>query len=384
RRFQAGDDSLADIRQQERVSGKGDLTRHRTISGTTGDDSGGDLDSIRVDLDFDDGAGTFGTVLSVHGLNSRVLGDDGHEYRCAIRQLLRSLNTDQRHVVAAGDRVAVRIESPPKYADDIRQTTGDPTSQQQPASPAMLHPGIGMIESVLPRRSVLSRNSRRRRHVIVANVDYLLIIASCAQPMLKPGLIDRYLLTAAQCQIQPVICLNKIDLVDPATLQPLIGTYTAMGFQTIASSAITMQGIDRIRALIKDRQTVLSGQSGVGKSSLLNAIQPGLGLRVGTVSEDNNKGRHTTTGSSLIPLEQGGAVFDTPGIRQFQLWDITQHEVSGLMPDFRPYVNGCRYADCLHIAEDGCAVKNAVADNRIDARRYDSYCHLIEDELAST
>ncbi len=113
----------------------------------------------------------------------------------------------------------------------------------------------------------------------------------------------------------------------------------------------------------------------------MNAIQPGLGLAVAQVSQDNEKGRHTTTAAQLIPLELGGAVFDTPGIRQFQLWDISASEVAGLMPDLRPYVNACRFPDCLHLSEHQCAVKDAVADGRIDARRYDSYCHLLEDDL---
>src|SRR5690606_16825414 len=120
---------------------------------------------------------------------------------------------------------------------------------------------------------------------------------------------------------------------------------------------------------------------GVGKSSLLNAIQPGLALAVATVSAENQKGRHTTTAAKLIPLECGVAVFDTPGIRQFELWDIEAAEVAGLMPDLRPYVSNCRYPNCLHLHEDHCAVKNAVADARIDARRYDAYCHLLEDDL---
>jgi ribosome biogenesis GTPase len=147
------------------------------------------------------------------------------------------------------------------------------------------------------------------------------------------------------------------------------------------TSAESGTNIEYLRALLRDKQTALAGQSGVGKSSLLNSVQPGLGLAVAEVSQENDKGRHTTTSARLIPLDSGGTVFDTPGIRQFQLWDISAGEVAGLMPDLRPYVSACRYPDCLHLSEDDCAVKDAVADGRIDARRYDAYCHLLEDDL---
>ncbi|MCL4152056.1 UNVERIFIED_CONTAM: hypothetical protein GTU68_021449 [Idotea baltica] len=238
-----------------------------------------------------------------------------------------------------------------------------------------------MIEQIEPRRGIISRTSRGQQHILVANVDYLLIVASAAQPSLKPVLIDRFLLTAEQCELRPIILINKIDLVDPIALQPLIGAYASMGYRVLLTSASQGTNIDFLRGILRGNQTAVAGQSGVGKSSLLNAIQPGLGLAVREVSRDNDKGRHTTTASKLIPLDDGGAVFDTPGIRQFQLWDITAEEVAGLMPDLRPYVSGCRYPNCLHLSEDECAVKNAVADSRIDARRYDAYCHLLENDL---
>ena len=194
-------------------------------------------------------------------------------------------------------------------------------------------------------------------------------------------MIDRFLLTAQQCDLKPVVVVNKIDLVDSVKLQPMLGVYAAMGFRVLMTSAETGVNIPYLRCLLEGKQTAVTGQSGVGKSSLLNAIQPGLGLAVATVSQDNDKGRHTTTAARLIPLQGGGAVFDTPGIRQFQLWDISASEVAGLMPDLRPYVSVCRYPDCLHLSEDDCAVKDAVADGRIDARRYDAYCHLLEGDL---
>lgn len=352
RRFHGGDEvGLDDLVQSERVSGKGELTRRRTVLGS--DAAPEDAAGMSVRLD-DGSTGIEGRVLSVHGLQSRVLGDDGRTYICAVRQLLKSLSTDQRHVVAAGDRVVVRPEKD----------------------------GTGVIHSVQPRRSTLCRTSRGRQHVIVTNVDVLLVVVSAAQPDLKPGLIDRFLLTAERFGIRSVICINKVDLVDQAALQPVVAVFAQNGYPVILTSAADGQGIDYLRAVVQNREAALAGQSGVGKSSLLNAIEPELGLRVGEVSRDNEKGKHTTTAAQLIPLRDGGFVVDTPGIRQFQLWDIAADEVAGLMPDLRPYVSHCRYPNCRHLSEDACAVKEAVADGRIDARRYDSYCHLVEEELS--
>jgi ribosome biogenesis GTPase / thiamine phosphate phosphatase len=353
RGFQSGDDAqkLEDAVLSERVSGKGELTRKRTVIGSDIDPN--DTSGLQVRLADHEDEVRFGRVVSVHGLRSKVYGDDGQMYVCTVRQLLKSLSTEQRHVVATGDRVG--------FCPDGA--------------------GGGVIERIEPRYGMLSRTSRNRRHVIATNVDFLLIVASCGQPGLKPALIDRYLLTAQQYSIRPIICINKADLIDPAELQPIAGVYAQLGYLTLFTSVETGQNIDYLRALLINKQTALAGQSGVGKSSLLNAVEPKLGLRVGAVSQENQKGKHTTTNATLIPLVGGGAVIDTPGIRQFQLWDITAGEVAALMPDVRPYVSHCRYPDCLHINEDDCAVKEAVADARIDARRYDAYCHLLEEDL---
>jgi len=353
RGFHSGEETqrLEDAVRSERVSGKGELTRKRTVIGADIDPS--DTSGLQVRLTDHEDVVRFGRVVSVHGLRSRVYGDDGGLYVCTVRQLLKSLSTEQRNVVATGDRVG--------FCPDGA--------------------GGGVIDRIEPRYGMLSRTSRNRRHVIATNVDYLLIVASCGQPGLKPALIDRYLLTAQQHDIRPIICFNKVDLINSAELQPIAGVYAQLGYLTLFTSAQTGQNIDYLKELLRNKQTALAGQSGVGKSSLLNAVEPQLGLRIGAISRENEKGKHTTTNATLIPLADGGAVVDTPGIRQFQLWDITAGEVAALMPDLRPYVSHCRYPDCLHLNEDHCAVKDAVADARIDARRYDAYCHLLEEEL---
>lgn len=350
RDYSAGDQGFEESPRSERVSGKGDLTRKRTVVGGSicEQQSGG----LTVQLGIDESHCLLGRVTSIHGLTSLVQASSGQMYRCATRGLLKSLSTDQRHVVAVGDQVWFRPE-PPRNG---------------------VHEGI--IERIESRHGVISRTSKGRRHVLVANVDQLLIVTSAAQPVLKPNLIDRMLVTAEKSQIRPLICINKVDLVDPADLQPLAGVFGQMGYEILMLSAATGFGLDRLRQRVLGRQSVVAGQSGVGKSSLLNLIEPGLKLRVQTVSEENEKGRHTTSAACLLPLSGGGFIVDTPGIRQFQLWDVIPEEVAGFYRDVRPFVCLCRFPDCTHTHEADCAVKDAVADGRLDARRYESFCHL--------
>lgn len=352
-RRESGREGFEDqMTQGERVSGKGKLTRKRTVIGdAVADDAAG----FSVQLEIDESVCQRGRVLCVYGLTSLVEAEDGKKYRCALRRLLKTLSTDQRHIVAAGDKVWFR-----------------PENQDE-----------GFIERIEPRRGMLCRTSKGRRHVIVANVDQLLIVASAAEPALKPNLIDRFIVTAEKAKIRPVICINKIDLIDPADLQPLVGVYGQMGYEILLISALTGFGTDRLRDLVIGRETVVSGQSGVGKSSILNAIEPALSLRVREVSEENQKGRHTTTTAQLIPLSAGGYILDTPGIRQFQLWDVIPEEVAGFFRDLRPYINLCKFPDCTHMHEATCAVKDAVADGRLDARRYESYCQIYDEPDAS-
>jgi ribosome biogenesis GTPase len=332
---------------QQRVSGKGELTRHRTLVGQHAEAG---EDGLPVDIALHDETVQTGRVLRMHGLDCIVQTDSGQIYRCAVRQVLKSISTDDRHVVVAGDHVYFK-----------------PEGREQ-----------GLILSVKPRSGVLCRTSKGKRHILVSNIQQVLIVASAAEPDLKPHLIDRFLVTTEQAGLEPIIVINKVDLVDPAPLQPLIGVYAQMGYRCLLTSATSRWSTQRLQQLVAGKQSVVTGQSGVGKSSLLNAIQAGLALRVQSVSSENMKGKHTTTTAELIPLDSGGFLVDTPGNRQLELWDVEPEEIGGLFRDIRPFANHCRFPDCKHLHEVGCAVLEAVANGHIDPRRYDSYVHLVE------
>lgn len=359
RKLEARGDGGEDLARGERVTGKGRRSRRRTVADAAiVEDAAGEM----VLPDIDKSVCRMGVVLRTQGLVSVVIDDAGSEYSCATRQLLKQLATDLRHVVAAGDRVWFRPQ----------EASGDVAHE-------------GMIERVEPRHGVLSRTSRGRQQLIASNVDQIVIVASAAEPRIKPNLIDRYLITAEKAGLRPIVCVNKIDLVDPADLVPLVGVYSQLGYTVLPISAETGAGVARLRRELAGKQTAFTGQSGVGKSSLLNAVEPGLGLRVQTVSSESEKGRHTTTTAELYPIrwhaDEGdrsadGFLVDTPGIRSFELWDVIPEEVAGFMPELRPYVSACRFADCTHTHEEFCAVKDAVADGWIDARRYDSYVKI--------
>ena len=355
RRFQS--DDVDDAGSSERVRAKGDLSRKRTIIQEDATSSGGDGPAEMPAVDTSECL--LGRVTSVHGLNSIVDTEDGRQFRCMVRRLLKTMATDERNVVACGDRVWIR-PSP---------TSGEGSVPE------------GFIERVEPRHGILQRESRGREHVLVANVDQVVIVVSLLEPQLKPHLIDRYLASAGQGGIAPIICLNKVDLVDPVDCQPLVGFYSQLGIPTFLTSAATGAGIALLRERLHNRQSVFSGQSGVGKSSLLNAIQPGLGLAVREVSDVTQKGKHTTTTAQLLKLDIGGWVVDTPGIRQFQLWDILPEEVEGFFPEFRPLVHLCGFPDCTHTHEENCAIKKAVEQRRISERRYVSYLGLFTGKM---
>ncbi len=337
----------------ERVSGKGRLTRKRTVHGVEVDS---DKAGYQILLDVDLKECVAARVLRVHGLVTIATDARGNTFECTIRGLLKSLATDLQHVVVAGDYVQIK-----------------PTNDEQ-----------AVIVRVEPRRSIISRTSRGRQQILVSNVDQVLIVCSAAEPRLKPNLVDRFLVSCEKAKLRPIICINKIDLSEPGDLQPLAGVWGQLGYQVLFTSTVTGQGLDYLNEITSNKDSVVSGQSGVGKSSLLNAIEPNLALRVGRVSQESQKGRHTTTTSEFVPLSNGGHIVDTPGIRQFQLWDIIAEEVEGFFREIRPVINHCKYPNCTHIHESDCAVKDAVADGKIDPRRYESYCLIFEENLPTS
>lgn len=332
------EDSHVDSVRGEQITPRGDLSRQRTV--------------IERDQPAEGTDHGRGTVIAVRGLFADV--DDGkHIWSCTIRRILRTRSIDERSSVTVGDHVRFSMGSGRKGVAEE-----------------------GAIESVEPRRGQLSRRSGRRTQIIVANVDQAIIVSSAAQPDAKPHLIDRYVVSALAGDITPVICMNKIDLDIEHLAADILERYANLGYRTLRTSAQTGEGIDALRETLKDKESVIAGQSGVGKSSLLNRIQPGLDLRTGEVIEKYDKGRHTTTTATLIRLDFGGYVVDTPGIRALDLSLVPRGELEAYFVELLPFIPDCKFPDCTHIHEGHCAVKAAVERRDVHPDRYESYIRL--------
>lgn len=288
---------------------------------------------------------------------------DGRVYRLTPRGKLFEGRRGQKYPIAVGDRVRVVLEQ-----------------------------SGGSIEAVLPRRTRLARTAAgesAREQVLVANVDLVLVVASLLEPAFRTALVDRILAGAEREEIEAKLVINKVDLEPSGSTGGAARSwgdfYRQLGYSALCTSTITGEGIDELRAELGSHITVLCGPSGVGKSSLLNAVEPGLELQVGRVSRRGaREGRHTTTHTSLLRLASGGHVVDTPGVRNFGLFELEPGEVAWLFPEMRDLLGQCAFDDCSHTHEPDCRIKRRLSEGRIATSRYDSYRELLAEAQEGT
>ena len=299
-----------------------------------------------------------GRVISISS-QGVVVDLEGRQIVCGVRGILKKERSQAKNLVAVGDFVLFEKE---------------------------------MIAHVEPRSTLLSRAenlSRKKEQLIAANIEQVLITVSPLSPPLKPSLVDRYIIAAQKGGMQPVVVVNKIDLLESHEVdigerehqkflfEEMRKAYRMAGIPMIAVSALTGEGIPLLKETMKDKTSVFSGQSGSGKSSLINAVA-GTSLRIGDLVEKTRKGSHTTTSAHLLRLEFGGWCVDTPGIKSFGIWDLDKEEIEHYFPEIFECGHQCRYPDCSHRLEEQCAVKQAVEEGSISLLRYDSYLGLME------
>lgn len=295
-----------------------------------------------------------GRVLTAHSGRYDVLGADGRITPCRARRRLRRPDPTWPLFPVPGDVAEWEL-----LEREGRRS--------------------GIIEAVRPRRSEIARVRAGRKHVVVANLDRLVVVASVRRPALDRGLLDRLLATAERNRITAVICLHKIDLAEPGECDAVRAVYESVGYSVVSTSATTRCGIAALRESLRGHTSAFMGISGAGKSHLIAALQPGLVLRMGSVSEKTGQGRHTTTRVDLHQTDFGALLADTPGVREFGLWGLQPEELRDLFPEFRGVPGECHFATCTHDHEPHCAVKEMVEAGRIDAGRYRSYLAILAD-----
>lgn len=300
-----------------------------------------------------------GLVIKSTGSWYQVLGDDGKHYECRIKGKFRTKGIRTTNPIAVGDRVEFELEP-----------------DQQSA----------VIAALEPRRNYIIRKSinlSKQAQILGANLDQAILVVTLASPPTSLGFIDRFLVTAEAYNVPAVLVFNKLDLFSDEGLEILEkykSIYTDLGYPCYEVSALEGTNIEQLRDLLRDKVTLVSGHSGVGKSSLINALAPGSELRTGSISDWSDKGKHTTTFAEMITLPFGGYLIDTPGIRELGIIDIEQAELSHFFPEMRALFNACRFHNCRHINEPGCAVLEALEEGKIEPSRYDSYLSIYQNE----
>ena len=238
----------------------------------------------------------------------------------------------------------------------------------------------GIIEWVEPRKRMFSRQAPdpkgQYQQILIANPDQVVLVFACADPEPHFGMLDRFLVMSEKQRVPALIVANKLDLVGEAQAHALLDHYPLLGYSVIYTSAYTGAGVEDLRAQLHKKVSLITGPSGVGKSSLLNAVQPELGLQVRKISQTTRKGRHTTAVRQLFPLDEGGYVADTPGLKALALWDIEAEELDAYFPEMRGLVADCQFSNCTHVHEPGCAILKALKSEQIVPQRYQSYIRM--------
>ncbi|HEX7735854.1 MAG TPA: ribosome small subunit-dependent GTPase A [Ktedonobacteraceae bacterium] len=331
-----------------------------------------------------------GMVLnSVHGIYD--VHTESGILRCTLRGKLKKAFIPSQAPRPAATRSTSRYERLTAQAKAKRE------EKAAQAAPARLSVGdyvklrqldatTGVIEEILPRQSELSRrdsassDKKVMQQTLLANLDQVVLVFSTAQPDPHFSMLDRYLAICESAGVHPVICLNKADLMHEGYVDQAAELYQHLDYPVIWSSTITEQGIGMLRSILQNHMTLFTGPSGVGKSSLVNAIEPGMAIKTGLVSSATGKGKHTTTGSQLYPLSGGGWLADSAGIRALATWNLSPAELPNCFVEFRPYLGACEYSDCTHLDEEGCAVLQAVQNGSIDEHRHKSYTRILLEE----
>jgi ribosome biogenesis GTPase len=300
-----------------------------------------------------------GLVLKSTGSFYQVADATGSVYRCRVKGKMRMKGLDTTNPVAVGDQVEFE-----KEGSDLQ----------------------GVISEVYPRKNYIIRKSvnlSKQAHIIASNLDLALVVATPVYPRTSTGFIDRFLATAEAYNIPGGIVFNKSDLYDEEVkeyVQELSTMYSKIGYKTFVVSALQADTLNNLRLALHNSVTLFSGHSGTGKSTLINELIPGMELKTGAISIQHNKGKHTTTFAEMHPVPGGGYVVDTPGIREFGTLDFDRFEVSHFFPEIFRYAHNCKFGNCLHVNESGCAVLKAIEDSQIALTRYASYISILNNE----
>lgn len=271
----------------------------------------------------------------------------------------------------------IRSTNPIAVGDQVEFTVRQEDSSKEGAQ-------VGLINNIIERKNYIIRKSpnlSKESHIIAANIDQAFLIVTISQPVTSTTFIDRFLVSAEAYRIPCRLIFNKIDLYNEEQTQrmeSMIAVYEKIGYICLKVSATEQVGIEQLKQMIQDKTNVFSGHSGVGKSTIINSLQPGIGLKTGDISEAHQSGKHTTTYSEMINLDFGGYIIDTPGIKGFGLLEMEKEEISHYFPEMFRLLNDCQYYNCTHTHEPGCAVKKAVAEGEIAESRYDTYLGLLD------